>query len=170
MTVLKQSKIKSNNPNKADPEDNRQFVFDKPESELTPKERVLSKLKKFTPEGRKLGRVKQRETQLLDKALQKNFKRNAIAFKKVLKDLPDFSAIDVMKLCTHLALAEDDYESAGRWARELAEFEKPKLQRIERINKDETKDMSDEELKARLVEEGLLGDNVHLFKKLPSVK
>lgn len=156
MPGYKPSKTKSNNANKADPSDNRQFVFDKPESELTPKERVLSKLRKFTPEGRKLGRQKQRETQLLDKAIQKNFQRNAKAFKKVMGKLPDFSAIDVMKMCIHMAIQDDDYEAAGRWAKELAEYEKPKLQRKELHIKDETKDLSDEELFAQAAAEGLL--------------
>ena len=162
MTVLKESKTKSNNTS-TDPTDNRVFVTDKPESEMTPREKSLSRLRKFTPEGRKLGRIKQQETQLLDKQLQKNFKRNAKAFQKVLKGMPEMSSIDVMKMCIHMALSENDYEAAGRWAKELAEYEKPKLQRIERINKDATKDLSDEELQQALLAEGL-ADNVHLLK------
>jgi|NOAtaT_5_FD_contig_51_3921598_length_1317_multi_2_in_0_out_0_1 hypothetical protein len=164
MPGYKPSKTKSNNVNKADPSDNRQFVFDKPESELTPKERVLSKLRKFTPEGRKLGRIKQQETQLLDRELQKTFLRNAKAFKKVMNKLPEMSSIDVLRMCVHSALAENDYEAAGRWAKELAEYEKPKLQRKEIINKDETKEMSDEELFAAAVAEGLVEGNVRLLQ------
>ena len=165
MTVLRKGKIKSNNKN-TDPNDNRQFIFDKPESELTPKERVLSKLKKFTPEGRKLGRQKQLETQLLDKQLQKQFKRNAKAFAKVIKDIPEMSSIDVMKMCIQLALGENDYESAGKWAKELAEYEKPKLTRRELTVKDETRDLSDEELMQKAFEEGLIPERA-LMKSLP---
>jgi hypothetical protein len=152
MTVLKESKTKRTAP----PEEDHQFVFDKPYEKLTPKERSMSQLKRFTPEGRRLGRMKQLETQLLDKQLQKNFKRNAKAFSKVLKDIPEMSGIDVMKMCIHLALGENDWDTAAKWAKELAEYEKPKLQRVEKIVKDETKDMSDEELMRLAIEEGLL--------------
>jgi hypothetical protein len=153
-----------------DPNDNRQFAFDKPFEELTPKERVLAQLRKFSPEGRKLGRVKQRETQLLDKQLQKDFTRNAKAFKKVMSKLPDISSLDVLKMCMHSALAENDYEAAARFAKELAEYEKPKLQRKEIINKDETKDLTDEELRERAIAEGLLDGTVHVLRKTGSSK
>jgi hypothetical protein len=165
--ITKPTKIKRNNTAPTT-EDNRQFVFDKPESELTPKERSLMQLRAFTPEGRKLGRQKQAETMLLDKQLQRNFKRNAKAYQKVLKDIPELSAIDVIRMCIHLALQENDYETAARWAKELAEYEKPKLQRVEKVVTDKTRDLTDEELAQKLAEEGLMPKDA--LMKLPKVE
>lgn len=137
-------------------DDARQYVFDKPPEELTPRERSLMNLRKITKEGRSLGRQRQLETQMLDKAIQRNFKKNAKAYKKVLADIPELNSLDVIRMCIHLALQENDYETAARWAKELAEYEKPKLQRVEKIVKNEVSDLSDEELMERAIAEGLL--------------
>jgi len=146
----------------APPDDPRQFIFDKPFEELTPRERGLANLKKATAEGRKLGRARQLETQMLDKALARNFKKNAKAYKKVLASVPELSAIDVIRMTIHMALQENDYETAARWAKELAEYEKPKLQRIEKITKNAAEDMTDDELMEKAIAEGLIPKVVKL--------
>ena len=122
---------------RAPEDDSRHFIFDKPPEELTPRERSLANLRKVTKEGRSLGRQRQLETQMLDKAIARNFKKNARAYKKVLADIPELNSLDVIRMCIHLALQENDYETAARWAKELAEYEKPKLQRIEKVVKNE---------------------------------
>jgi len=147
-------------------DDSRHFVFDKPPEELTPRERSLANLKKPTMAGRSLGRQRQLETQMLDKAIARNFKKNAKAYKKVLADIPELSALDVIRMTIHMALQENDYEAAARWAKELAEYEKPKLQRVEKIIRNEVEDMTDDELMEKAIAEGLL-PKVALMKGLP---
>jgi hypothetical protein len=149
----------------APPDDARQFVFDKPPEELTGRERGLANLRKMTKEGRQLGRQRQLETQMLDKALARNFKKNAKAYKKVLDSVPELSAIDVIRMTIHMALQENDYETAARWAKELAEYEKPKLQRVERINRNEAENMTDDELMEKAIAEGLIPKVIKM--KLP---
>ena len=136
--------------------DSRQFTFDKSPEEMTPRERSLANLRKVTVAGRSLGRQRQLETQMLDKAIARNFKKNARAYKKVLNDIPELNSLDVIRMCIHLALQENDYETAARWAKELAEYEKPKLQRIEKIVKNDVEELSDDELMERAIAEGLL--------------
>ncbi len=116
---------------------------------------ALANLKKLTPEGARIGQRKGVETKLLNKEIRENFKRNAKAFQKVLADIPDMKALDVIRMCVHLALQDNDYETAARWAKELAEYEKPKLQRIEKVNKNEAEELSDDELYKRAQAEGL---------------
>lgn len=137
-------------------DDSRHYVFDKPPEELSPRERSLANLRKVTQAGRSLGRQRQLETQMLDKAIARNFKKNAKAYKRVLADIPELNALDVIRMCVHMALQENDYEAAARWAKELAEYEKPKLQRIEKIIKNEVEDLTDEQLMERAIAEGLL--------------
>jgi len=150
-----------------DPDDSRHFVFDKPPEEMTPRERSLANLRKVTKEGRSLGRQRQLETQMLDRAIARNFKKNAKAYKKVLADIPELSALDVIRMTIHMALQENDYETAARWAKELAEYEKPKLQRVEKVVKNEVEDLTDDELMEKAIAEGLL-PKVALMK-LPEV-
>jgi hypothetical protein len=163
--ATKKGPVPSNN--KENSEDERQFVFDKPPEELSPRERSLANLRKVTKEGRSLGRQRQLETQMLDRAIARNFKKNAKAYKKVLAEVPELSALDVIRMTIHMALQENDYEAAARWAKELAEYEKPKLQRVEKIVKNEVEDMTDEQLMERAIAEGLL-PKVALMK-LPDV-
>lgn len=115
----------------------------------------LANLKKFDSESARRAGQKSQETRMLNKQIQDQFKRNAKAFSKVLKDIPELSSLDVIRMCIHLALQDNNYEDAARWAKELAEYEKPKLQRIEQTNINKTVDLSDEELLLKLKEEGI---------------
>jgi hypothetical protein len=115
----------------------------------------LANLKKFDSESGRRAQQKGQETRMLNKQIQDQFKRNAKAFSKVLKDIPELSSLDVIRMCIHLALQENNYEDAARWAKELAEYEKPKLQRIEQTNINKTADFTDEELAAILKQEGI---------------
>jgi hypothetical protein len=129
---------------------------------FTPKPESLANLRKWTPEGARLGQRKAVESRMLNKEYQTNFKRQAKAFQKVLSDIPDMSAIDVIRMCIHIALQENNYEDAARWAKELAEYEKPKLQRVDQTITSRTAEMSDEELFKIARQEGLLDDGIKL--------
>lgn len=143
-------------PSNTAPDDRRVFDFGKSPEEMTPRERSLANLRKMSNEGRRVAKQKQRESMMLDKKIQQNFKKQAKAFQKVLADIPPMSSLDVIRMCVHLALQENDYETAAKWAKELAEYEKPKLQRVEKVVKNEVEDMSEEELIRLAIEEGLL--------------
>jgi hypothetical protein len=133
----------------------------KPKRAYNPKS--LENLRKFTPEGAKLAQKKGAEAKLLKRELQQEFKKNAKAFSKVLADVPELSSLDVIRMCIHLALQDNNYEDAARWAKELAEYEKPKLQRIEQKITTKT-EMSDEELMEELRKQGINPSGLNLLQ------
>jgi hypothetical protein len=91
----------------------------------------------------------------LNLAIQEEFKLNAKAFQKIMGDLPQLSSLDVLRMAVHTALAKDNFEDAARYAGMLAEFEAPKLARIESTVTTRTENLTDEELKAIVEAEGL---------------
>lgn len=141
---------------------------------LTPHERKVAagmkNLKKWTPEGRSLGGKRKAEIALLNREIQAQFKLNATAFSKVLADIPALSSLDVIRMCVHMALQDNNYEDAARWAKELAEYEKPKLQRIEQVNKNFNADLSDDELYETARKEGLLKDDHDTQEMIKKIK
>ena len=65
----------------------------------------------------------------------------------------DVSAIGVLKIAMIKAIEADDFDTAADLAKTLAEFEKPKLARVESTVEDvSAADMTDEELEAKLKE------------------
>ena len=72
---------------------------------------------------------------------------------KALMEENDVSALDVLKLSMIKAVASDDIDQAVDIAKALAEFEAPKLNRVEQRNVElKAEDLSDEELDAKLKE------------------
>jgi len=120
------------------------------------RKQLHDKLVRYNEKDQALGRERISSIALLNKSIQAQFKEQAKAFKHVLSDMPELSSTDVIRLCVHLSLQKEDFESAARWAKELVEFERPKLSRREVIEKDETEGMSDDELQAALKAEGLV--------------
>lgn len=88
------------------------------------------------------------------RVLTEEFQCSAEAVKKVLANV-DIKAIDVMKMSMMHALNQDNFEDAARYAKEIAEFEAPKLARLEQTNISKVEDLTDEELQKILKEEGL---------------
>ena len=65
----------------------------------------------------------------------------------------DMSSIDVLKILMHKALAAEDFDTAADLAKSLAEFESPKVARIDQTTTElSVEDMSDEELDRKLSE------------------
>jgi len=108
---------------------------------------MARELQKNSVESRK------RNTEAI-RILTEEFKCSAEAVKKVLSQV-DIKAIDVLKMSMMHALNEDNFEDAARYAKEIAEFEQPKLSRLEQTNINKVEDMTDEELQKILKEEGL---------------
>ncbi len=67
----------------------------------------FSHLKPLNTETARAAQRKSVEARMLNKEIRDQFKRNAKAFQDVLEDIPDFSPLEVIKMCIHLALQEN---------------------------------------------------------------
>jgi len=94
-------------------------------------------------------------SRLRNKELREQFKLTAKAFMQVKEELPEVQALDVIKMAMWTALQEDDFESAAKYAEKVAEYEQPKLQRIDQTVTSKTVDLTDEELMEIIEKEGL---------------
>ena len=117
----------------------------------------LANLKLITSETAREAQKKSSAAQKLNGEMAKEFKTSAKAFQRALADLPHLSSLDVLRMAMHKALQEDNFEDAARYANMIAEYENPKLARIEQTNTNKTVDLTDEELKKIISEEGLQG-------------
>jgi hypothetical protein len=115
----------------------------------------LKNLKLITSETARENQRKSVQSRLLNLELQQQFKVTAKAFMKIKEDLPDITALDILKMAMHLALQEDKMDDAARYASQIAEYEQPKLQRIDQSVTTKTADLTDEELLAIIEQEGL---------------
>jgi hypothetical protein len=115
----------------------------------------LDNLKRITPETARANQLKSVVAKQANIAAREQFKLNAKNFIQVMDELPKLSPLDVMRMAIHKAIAEDNYEDAARYASLLAEYENPKLARIEQTNTNRTADLSDEELQEIIRKEGL---------------
>jgi len=127
-----------------------------PTSNLKPKKPLPAGMKSFDSDGARKLNVKAQEARWATRAAGEVFKINAKAFIETMNDLPDISPLDVMKLAIHTALGNEDFESAAKYAGMLAEYQTPKLARLESNITTRVQDMSDEELARIAKEEGLL--------------
>ena len=98
-----------------------------------------------------IGAEKRRE----NKALREAMRLSASEFKKikeeVIADMP--SAVDILKLQLVKAMQIEDQETIERLAMALAEYEQPKLQRIDQTNLSlDTSELSEEELQKKIAE------------------
>jgi hypothetical protein len=115
----------------------------------------LANLKLITSETARDNQKKAIQSRMLNEESRKQFKINAKNFQTVLKDLPLLSALDVLRMAMHDSLQKDNFEDAARYANMIAEYENPKLQRIDQNTTTRTVDLTDEELKKIILEEGL---------------
>jgi len=116
---------------------------------------TIANLKMITSETARANQAKGIQSRLLNIAIQEEFKLNAKAFQKIMGDLPQLSSLDVLRMAVHTALAKDNFEDAARYAAMLAEFEAPKLARVESTVTTRTEQLTDEELQKIVAEEGL---------------
>ena len=77
-------------------------------------------------------------------------------YKEEVLDTTDMSSIDILKILMMKALQEDDFDTAADLAKSLAEFEAPKLARVDQTNLDvSAEELSDEELEKKLKQLGI---------------
>ena len=96
-------------------------------------------------------------SRMANKEAREKLKITAAELKMDVDELTqDVSAVGVLKLSMLKAVQAEDYEEASRLAAILAEFEQPKLARVDQTNTELTADeLTDEELDAKLKELGL---------------
>jgi hypothetical protein len=115
----------------------------------------IANLKMITSETARINQAKGQQSKLLNKTIQEEFKLNAKAFQNIMAELPRLSSLDVLRMAVHTAIAKDNWEDAARYAGLLAEFEAPKLQRIESSVTTRASEMTDDELRLMIASEGL---------------
>ena len=118
----------------------------------------LANLKVITSDTAKENQKKSVQSRLANIQAREAFKLSAKNFKAVMDELPEMSSLDVIKMAMLQALQEDNLEDAARYASMLAEYQAPKLQRIEQNTTTRVSDMSDEELQKIISKEGLEKD------------
>lgn len=118
----------------------------------------LANLKVITSDTAKENQKKSVHSRLANIQAREAFKLSAKNFKSVMDELPEMSSLDVIKMAMLQALQEDNLEDAARYASMLAEYQAPKLQRIEQNTTTRVSDMSDEELQKIISQEGLEKD------------
>lgn len=115
----------------------------------------LANLKPLTEEQMKKGRAMGTAAVIRNAELANEFKITAKAFLRVKEELPQITALDVIKIAMWQALQNDKFDAAASYAEKIAEYEQPKLQRIESTVTTKTVDLTDEELLKIIEEEGL---------------
>ena len=90
-----------------------------------------------------------------NKALREAMRLSASEFKKirdeVVSEMP--SAVDILKVQLAKAIEIEDQETIARLAIALAEYEQPKLQRIDQTNLElDTSELSEEDLQKKIAE------------------
>ena len=96
-----------------------------------------------------LGAAKKVEKRMLREELKKSME----AWRDLENDVlgEELSSVNVLRILMHKALREEEYDVAADLAKSIAEFEQPKLARIEqKIEETSIAEMSDEELQQKL--------------------
>ncbi len=102
-------------------------------------------------EAQLLGAKKRSENAARRKAMKESLNDWKMMKEHVLED--GFSAVDTLRLLLAKALHDENYDIAADLASKLAEYEKPKLARVEsKVEEVKADDLTDEELDAKLEE------------------
>ena len=113
----------------------------------------------WTSETAREAQKKSVEARMANKEAREQLKMTMNEWKKYKDEVleeADMSSIDVLKILMMKALSNDDFDTAADLAKSLAEFEQPKLARIDQTNTEvTTADLSDEELEKKLKELGI---------------
>ena len=95
------------------------------------------------------------EARKRNQALKDELKLTAKMYKAVMDEIPDMNPVDVLQMIMIKALQEGQYEDASRYANMIAPYKLPKLSTVEQKVTNNVKDMTEEELRALIVAEGL---------------
>ena len=95
------------------------------------------------------------ETRRANKAAREAMKLSMAEWKKIKEEvLPEsMSALDILKIAMMKAVSNEDMDEVTRLAAIIAEYENPKLQRVDQTSLElSNNDLTDEELEAKIQE------------------
>jgi hypothetical protein len=131
----------------------------------------LANLKIITPEIARENQRKSVEAKKINKEMREKFKLQAKNMQEVINELPQLDALGILNLGMIKALEDDDYLLAAQLAEKIAEYQKPKLQRIDQTNINRTySELSDEELEAELNKHNMSSLVDDTEKKIDTIK
>ena len=111
----------------------------------------LANLKVITSETARENQKKSVIAQKINREMREKFKLQAKNMQEVLAELPQLDALGILNLGMLKALEEDDFLLAAQLAEKIAEYQKPKLQRIDQTNINKSyENLTDEELEEEL--------------------
>jgi len=88
--------------------------------------------------------------------MREQFKLGARNMQAIIAEMPSLDALGILNFAMIRALEDEDYILAASYAEKIAEYQKPKLQRIDQTNINKTyADLSDEELEEELKKQGM---------------
>ncbi len=131
----------------------------------------LANLKIITPEIARENQRKSVEAKRINKEMREKFKLQAKNMQEVINELPQLDALGILNLGMIKALEDDDFLLAAQLAEKIAEYQKPKLQRIDQTNINRTySELSDEELEAELNKHNMSSLVDDTEKKIDTIK
>jgi len=131
----------------------------------------LANLKIITPEIARENQKKSVEAKKLNKEMREKFKLQAKNMQEVINELPQLDALGILNLGMIKALEDDDYLLAAQLAEKIAEYQKPKLQRIDQTNINKSyESLSDEELEAELKKHNMSSLVSETQEKIDTIK
>ena len=120
-------------------------------------EKQLKALNPWTPETARKAQLNSVKSRKANKEARERLKLSVQEYNEYKEVLAGngMSALDILKLEMYRAQSEGDYETVIDIAKTIAEFEQPKLQRVDSTNVDlDTSEMSDEQLKELIKKHG----------------
>jgi hypothetical protein len=110
----------------------------------------------FTKETAQAARLKGLRTRQAMAKAKDDFVNRVKVYHMIMHKLPEIDAEKVIRMRIHMALQEQDFETAAHWAKELMEFQRPKLARKEVTIDTGLEKLSLDELKKMAAAEGLI--------------
>lgn len=111
----------------------------------------LANLKIITSETARENQKKSVIAQKINREMREKFKLQAKNIQSVIDELPQLDALGILNLGMIKALEDDDFLLAAQLAEKIAEYQKPKLQRIDQTNINKSyENLTDEELEEEL--------------------
>lgn len=116
----------------------------------------LGNLKLITSETARENQKKAIKSRELNREMREQFKLGAKNMQAIIAEMPSLDALGILNFAMIRALEDEDYILAASYAEKIAEYQKPKLQRIDQTNINKTySDLSDEELEEELKKQGM---------------
>jgi len=116
----------------------------------------LGNLKLITSETARENQKKAIKSRELNREMREQFKLGAKNMQAIIAEMPSLDALGILNFAMIKAIEDEDYILAASYAEKIAEYQKPKLQRIDQTNINKTySDLSDEELEEELKKQGM---------------